>query len=68
MKCARGKSPNARHRWELRACADGRKKRVKYLCDIHDVDLNETVMTFLGIRDAPRKVAEYRDAMKEAAS
>jgi hypothetical protein len=66
MKCARCKSPNARNRWELRACADGRKKRVKYLCDIHDVDLNEAVMSFLRIEGTSAKVSKYRAALLES--
>ena len=60
MKCARCGSPRATNHWELTACADGGKRRSKYLCDHHDAELNEIAMTFLGIRDAQKKASAYR--------
>lgn len=62
MKCARCGSPRATNHWELTACADGGKRRSKYLCDHHDAELNEIAMTFLGIRDAQKKASAYRGA------
>lgn len=62
MKCARCGSPRATNHWELTACADGGKRRSKYLCDLHDAELNEIAMTFLGIRDAQKKASAYRGA------
>lgn len=65
MKCARCGEPRAQNRWELRACADGRRKRSRYLCDTHDAELNRVAMTFLGITDADRKASEYSAAMEK---
>jgi hypothetical protein len=62
MKCCHCAAPKARNRWELQACADGRKKRSRWLCDEHDAELNLLVLRFLGDPKAENKVAAYREA------
>lgn len=47
------------HHWTLWACADGNAKRVRYLCDACDLDLNRIAMSFLRIPQAAAKLAEY---------
>lgn len=63
MKCARCGAAKASYRWELKACADGRKKRSRYLCQEHDIELNAMVMTFLSISGAEEKLDAYRAAL-----
>ena len=64
MKCAHCQKPKARHRWAVQACADGRKKRSRWLCDEHDIALNRMVLTFLGDGAANAKLAAYEAKVK----
>lgn len=68
MKCARCGVSRATNRWELTACADGGKRRSKYLCDEHDAELNEIAMKFLGVSGATEKAAAYRAAREVLAA
>ena len=63
MRCARCGASRATNRWELTACADGGRRRSKYLCDEHDAELNEIAMKFLGVSGATEKAAAYRAAL-----
>lgn len=57
--CAHCRAPGADNEWTLWACADGRKKRVRKLCDPCDVELNRTVLFFFNDPAAAEKVARY---------
>lgn len=59
MKCAHCEAPRAKYRWQLQACADGRKKRSKWLCRQCDIRLNEMVLDFFRDPKAAEKVATY---------
>ena len=61
MKCAHCATPKAPHRWTLQACADGRRKRSRYLCGPCDAELNLMVLRFLGDPRAAEKVASYKE-------
>jgi hypothetical protein len=45
--------------WDLRACAEGRKKRVIRLCDPCDIALNRLVLEFANVAQVDRVIAEY---------
>jgi hypothetical protein len=45
--------------WTLRACAEGRKKRVIRLCAACDVDLNRLVLAFANIANVDSIIARY---------
>lgn len=59
MKCARCKTPKASNTWTLWVCADGRKRRVRRLCDRCDVRLNALILRYFGDPAASSKIAEY---------
>jgi transposase-like protein len=60
MKCARCGESRAAHRWELRLCADDRRKRSKWLCNGCDTELNGMVLTYFGDPRAAVKLERYK--------
>lgn len=60
MKCAHCDKSNAPHSWALRLCAEGRRKRSKWLCDEHDAELNRLVLEFFNDPRVAEKMAAYR--------
>ena len=63
MKCRTCGEPKAPHRWTISACADNNKKHMFYLCNQHDVELNETILRFFHIPGAYAKTLSYRKEM-----
>ena len=59
MKCAHCHEVEAPHSWTLQACADGRKKRTKYLCEPCDIRLNKLVLNYFKDVKASEKVLAY---------
>lgn len=60
MKCAHCQAPKAGFAWDVKVCADGRKKRSKWLCGPCDVELNRMVLEFLGDPKAAEKLEAYQ--------
>ena len=59
IKCAHCGEGYAERKWTLQACADGRKKRTKYLCDPCDIRLNKLVLNFFKDVKASEKSLAY---------
>lgn len=59
MKCRACHARKSPHRWTIQVCADGRKKRVFYLCDEHDIELNAHVLSFFHVPGAYQKTRMY---------
>lgn len=59
MKCARCEAARSGNRWTVQVCADKRRKRVRYLCDRHDAELNLMVLQFFRDPHAEPKVKDY---------
>jgi len=59
MKCRTCGEPKAPHRWTISACADNGKKRVLYLCDRHDFEMNAHMLAFFHIPGAYEKARRY---------
>ncbi|NJC36403.1 transcriptional regulator NrdR family protein [Xanthomonas arboricola] len=62
MKCAHCGRPGAANIWHVQACADGRRKRKKRLCDPCDARLNRLVLVFFRDPKAAEKMRKYRAA------
>lgn len=59
MKCAHCHETEAPYSWTLQACADGRKKRTKYLCEPCDIRLNKLVLNYFKDVKVSEKVLAY---------
>lgn len=62
MKCTHCGTPKAGYSWTLRACADKRKPRHKWLCGPCDAALNLLVLQFFNDPKAAAKMAAYERA------
>lgn len=62
VPCFRCGDPGA-HQWQI--CADGNQYRA--VCTPCDIALNETVLRFMGFRDADVLMAKYRVKIGETA-
>ena len=60
VRCRHCGELGAAHRWDLRACADGRRKRTARLCDRCDVKLNAWVLLFFRVPGTIGKLEAYR--------
>lgn len=60
MNCSHCNTSNATNRWTPQLCADGRKKRSKYLCDPCDVELNRLMLEFFNDPRAAEKMRAYQ--------
>lgn len=60
MKCAHCGRARAANTWTVEACADGGRKRRKWLCDPCDVRLNRLVLKFFRDPKAAEKMRRYR--------
>lgn len=49
------------NRWDIQLCADGRRRRVFYLCDPCDIDLNSIMLQMMGDKNAEVKAAKYAE-------
>lgn len=47
--------------WDMTICADGRKKRPKYLCEPCDHMLNRFVLEFFNDPKSDEKMAKYTE-------
>jgi hypothetical protein len=60
MKCAHCRTPKAIASWELRACADGGKRRKKWLCSPCDIECNRMMLEFFNDPEAGEKIEAYK--------
>lgn len=59
MKCSHCSVQNAEFKWHPALCADGRKRRTKYLCGICDMQLNRMMLEFFNDPKTEEKMAKY---------
>jgi len=59
VKCNHCRSAEGVNRWEPALCADGRRKRRKWLCDACDELLNRMVLEFFNDPKVEEKMARY---------
>lgn len=57
--CAAQAKPRDMLRWELRLCADGRRKRVFKVCIPCDIALNGHMLAVMGDKDGAAKLERY---------
>lgn len=67
-RCAHCQAARAGYVWHLQACADGRRRRKRYLCGPCDERLNAIVLEFFNDPDAAAKLAAYRERMQAESS
>lgn len=60
--CERNHKPATLFRWDIRLCADGRRKRVFRLCHSCDVELNRHMLKVMGDKRADEKAAKYAES------
>lgn len=61
--CSQQHKRSALNRWEIRLCANHRRKRVFFLCDECDVELNFHMLIVMGDPKAQKKIDRYRSTL-----
>lgn len=59
MNCAHCNKPDAPNKWTVEVCADTAAKRVRYLCDPCDLELNAQVLRFFRVKNTDEMVRRY---------